>query len=52
MLGGVCSYPLTCNPDDVLATQKRQQDDFYYCCDTMAGGKYPYYIRKILGRIM
>ena len=47
MLGGVCSYPLTCNPDDVLATQKRQQDDFYYCCDTMARGKYPYYAQRL-----
>lgn len=46
MLGGVCSYPLTCNPDDVHANQKRQQDDFYYCCDTMVHGEYPYYAKR------
>lgn len=47
MLAGICSYPLTCNPSDVLATQKRVQDDFYYCCDTMARGEYPYFAQRL-----
>ncbi len=47
MLAGVCSYPLTCNPDDILATQKHQQDNFYYCCDTMARGQYPYFAQRL-----
>ncbi len=28
MVAGVTSYPLRCHPDDVIANQKRQQDDF------------------------
>lgn len=47
MVAGVCSYPLRCHPDDVIATQKRQQDDFYYCCDTMARGEYPYFAKRL-----
>lgn len=47
MLAGTCSYPLTCNPDDVLANQKRAQYDFYYSCDTMARGAYPYFAQRL-----
>lgn len=47
MMAGTCSYPLTCNPADVLANQKRLQDDFYYCCDTMARGEYPYFAQRL-----
>lgn len=47
MLAGTCSYPLTCAPDDVLETQKKWQDDFYYCCDTMVRGEYPYFAQRI-----
>ena len=47
MVAGVCSYPLTSRPDDVLANQKREQDDFFYCADTMARGEYPYFARRL-----
>lgn len=47
MVAGICSYPLRCHPDDVIANQKRQQDDFYYCCDTMARGEYPYFAQRL-----
>ena len=47
MVAGVTSYPLRCHPDDVIANQKRQQDDFYYCCDTMARGEYPYFAQRL-----
>ena len=47
MLAGVCSYPLTSNPDDVLANQRRLQDEFFYSGDTMARGAYPYYAKRL-----
>lgn len=47
MVAGVTSYPLRCHPDDVIANQKRQQDDFYYCCDIMARGEYPYFAQRL-----
>ena len=46
MIAGFISYPLTCNPKDVLANQARIQDNFYYCGDTMVRGYYPSYARK------
>ncbi|WP_305152024.1 glycoside hydrolase family 1 protein [uncultured Dubosiella sp.] len=46
MLAGGATYPLTCDPDDVLAAQKRQQEDFYYCGDTMARGEYPHFAKR------
>ncbi len=47
MLAGVCSYPLTSNPDDVLANQRRLQDEFFYSGDAMARGAYPYYAKRL-----
>lgn len=46
MLGGVCNYPLTCNPEDIIACQKHWQEDCYYCLDTMVRGEYPYYAKR------
>lgn len=47
MLAGACNYPLTCNPEDVLACQKRCQEDCFYTTDTMARGAYPYYAKRL-----
>ncbi len=46
-VGGVCNYPLTCNPEDVISCQKHWQEDCYYCLDTMARGAYPYYAQRL-----
>lgn len=43
MLAGLCNYPLTCDPKDVLACQHKWQDKFYYCGDVMVRGAYPSY---------
>lgn len=34
MIAGACSYPLTCNPEDVLKNQKKMQDSFSYYSST------------------
>lgn len=40
------SYPLTCNPDDILANQDYNRIYNYFCTDVQAKGKYPYYMKK------
>lgn len=47
MMAGTCSYPLTCAPEDVLTNQRKTQEDFYYCCDTMARGEYPAFAKRL-----
>lgn len=40
------SYPLTCNPDDVIATQQAMQITNWYCADVQVRGEYPYYAKR------
>ena len=47
MIAGTVSYPLTCDPKDVLANQQHMQNGFYYCGDAMVRGYYPGYARKV-----
>lgn len=47
MIAGVCSYPLTSDPKDVLNNYKFVQDRFYYCADTMIRGYYPSFAPRI-----
>ena len=47
MLAGLYSYPLTCDPKDILANQQRVQDFFYYAGDVMVKGHYGSYAQKI-----
>ncbi len=47
MIAGICTYPLTCDPLDVLAAQKKREDNIYYCGDVMVRGEYPYYAQRI-----
>lgn len=45
--GGVSSYPLTCDPKDILECQKSVQDNVYYSADVMCRGEYPYYSNRL-----
>ncbi|MDQ0362062.1 family 1 glycosylhydrolase [Breznakia pachnodae] len=47
MIAGLCDYPFTCDPKDVLEAQKYFQDNFAYCADTMLRGYYPSYAKRI-----
>lgn len=40
------SYPLTCNPKDVLVTQDYNRIYNYFCADVQVKGRYPYYMKK------
>nr|WP_308505918.1 glycoside hydrolase family 1 protein [uncultured Agathobaculum sp.] len=42
------SYPLTCDPDDVLACQAYNRRYNYYCTDVQARGAYPAYAKRML----
>lgn len=42
------SYPLTCDPDDVLACQRYNRRYNYYCTDVQARGAYPAFARRML----
>ncbi len=46
MIAGLTSYPLTGNPDDILATQKQRQNQLFFCGDVQVNGEYPYYIER------
>ena len=47
MVAGMCAYPYTCDPADVLATYQEFQHGFGYCADTMVFGAYPRYARRV-----
>ncbi len=42
------SYPLTCNPDDVIANQQYMNKMNWYTSDVQVRGEYPYYADKML----
>lgn len=46
MLASKTSYPLTCDPDDVLANMENERISSYFCGDVLCRGEYPYYIWK------
>lgn len=39
-------YPFTCNPDDVIETQRRSQMMNWFCSDVQVRGEYPYYANR------
>ena len=39
-------YPYTCNPDDILESQKRNRDNYFFI-DVQARGKYPSYSKRM-----
>jgi 6-phospho-beta-glucosidase len=46
MLGGVPSYPKTCNPEDVWHNIDAQNKGIYFFTDVMMRGYYPGYIKR------
>ena len=47
MLAGMATYPMTCDPADIMKNQQSMQDSFYYCGDVMARGYYPSYAKRM-----
>lgn len=44
---GVSQYPATPDPVDIVGNQKSLLETFYYSCDTMVRGEYPFYAKSI-----
>ena len=47
MIAGMCTYPLTPDPKDVMDNYKYFQDIFCYAADTMIRGKYPSFAKRM-----
>jgi len=47
MICGLVSYPLTCDPKDILKNQHRMESVMYYSGDVMVRGNYPSYAKRI-----
>ena len=47
MICFLTSYPLTCNPDDIIKNQENMRELNWYCSDVMVRGEYPAYAKRI-----
>ena len=47
MIAGMVTYPLTCDPEDVLCAQQKMQEGFYYAGDVMIRGAYSHYAKRL-----
>lgn len=50
MIAGSAVYPHTCNPADVLAAQKKQREQNFYCGDVQVRGAYPAWAKSLWQR--
>lgn len=46
MIAYMCSYPLTCNPEDVLLAQQKDNLNNFLCSDVQVRGTYPGFARR------
>ena len=50
MICFITSYPLTCNPDDIVRNQEQMRETNWYCSDVMVRGEYPAYAKRLWER--
>jgi 6-phospho-beta-glucosidase len=46
MLAGLCTYPATSKPEDILARQNQAQRKLFLCGDVQVKGEYPYFSKR------
>ncbi len=46
MIAFMTTYPLTCNPEDIMLAQEHSKMHNYFCGDIQVRGKYPYYAKR------
>lgn len=46
MIAGMCSYPFTPRPEDMIATKKQEQVRLFLCGDVQVKGSYPYFAER------
>lgn len=47
MICGICYYPGTCDPADILENRHRWEEKIYYCGDVQCKGYYPTFAERI-----
>ncbi|MGQ5708872.1 glycoside hydrolase family 1 protein [Lactobacillus sp. PSON] len=47
MICGILDYPLTPDPEDMLATRHQMEETVLYCGDVQCKGKYPTYSKRL-----
>ena len=47
MICGITHYPLTCDPADMLLTQRLWEKGIFYCGDVQCKGKYPVFAQRL-----
>jgi len=48
MINHITTYPLTCNPDDILLAQKKNQIMNQFCGDVQVRGEYSFFMKRYL----
>lgn len=51
MICFITTYPMTCNPDDILLNQYQMRKMNWYCSDVQVRGEYPSYSKEIWDRL-
>ncbi len=46
MIAGLCQYPFTPDPNDMVLVQQERQKLFWYCSDIQVRGQYPSYANR------
>lgn len=47
MIAGMCPYPLTSNPKDIILAQQSLQEGNFYCGDVQVRGEYPAFAKRV-----
>lgn len=51
MICFITTYPMTCNPDDILLSQYQMRKMNWYCSDVQVRGEYPSYAKEIWDKL-
>ncbi|MBQ0066140.1 MAG: family 1 glycosylhydrolase [Firmicutes bacterium] len=47
MICGICYYPFTCDPNDILFNRHKWEKGIFYCGDVQCKGKYPVFAKRL-----
>ncbi len=47
MICGICYYPATCDPADIIENRHRWEEKIFYCGDVQCKGYYPTFAKRI-----
>ncbi len=47
MLAATCTYPGTCDPEDIMLNRRSWEEGVFYSGDVLCRGEYPYFAKRI-----